>query len=143
MKKPDIQENLKKKGLKSTKHRMAILDILVKKDHPIAAEQIFLEMQKMAISINLSTVYRNLEVLAEKNLVTKLALSGDDRYVYEYNRMIHRHYLICLGCKKILALEDCPIKGYEQQIESETDYQIVGHKLDLYGYCPSCRKNNS
>ncbi|KNZ42069.1 Fur family transcriptional regulator [Acetobacterium bakii] len=140
MKKMTIQEDLKEKGLKSTKHRMAILDILVKKDHPISAEQIFFEIQEMDVAINLSTVYRNLEVLVEKSMVTKLTLSGDNRSVYEYNRMVHRHYLICLGCKKILAIEHCPIKKYEQQIESETDYKIVGHKLDLYGYCPECRE---
>jgi Fur family ferric uptake transcriptional regulator len=143
MRKPDIQEELKKNGMKSTKHRVAILDILIKKDQPISAENIFFEIQKMDVAINLSTVYRNLEALLEKGLVTKLSLSGDSRSVFEYNRKVHRHYLICLGCKKILAIEDCPIKGYEHQIEDETEYQIVGHKLDLYGYCPKCKEKQS
>ncbi|WP_414150762.1 Fur family transcriptional regulator [Acetobacterium carbinolicum] len=142
MKKLDMREKLKNNGMKSTKHRVAILEILIKKDQPVSAENIFFDMQKMDVSINLSTVYRNLEALAEKGLVTKLSLSGDNRSVFEYNKMVHRHYLICLGCKKILAIEHCPIKSYEHQIEDETDYEIVGHKLDLYGYCPKCKKNN-
>jgi len=142
MNKLDMQEELKKNGMKLTKHRLAILEILTQKDQPVSAEKIFFEMQKMDVAINLSTVYRNLEALAEKGLVTKLSLSGDNRAVFEYNRRIHRHYLTCLGCKKILAIEDCPIKGYEHQIEAETGYQIVGHKLDLYGYCPECQKNS-
>ncbi len=140
MKKLDIQEELKKNGMKSTRHRVAILAILINKDQPVSAEKIFFEMQQMAIAINLSTVYRNLDALAEKGLVTKLSLAGDNRAVYEYKQTGHRHYLICLGCREILALEHCPIKGYADQIENETDYEIVGHQLDLYGYCKKCRK---
>jgi Fur family ferric uptake transcriptional regulator len=46
-----------------------------------------------------------------------------------------------LGCKKILSIEHCPLKGYEEILKKETDYAISGHKLDIYGYCPDCQKN--
>lgn len=139
MNKTDFNIELKKNGLKNTKHRSAILNILDMSCQPIAAEQIFHETMKMNLSINLSTVYRTLEILSDKNLVTKLIIDGDNRTLFEINHMLHKHHLICLGCKKILAVEHCPLEDYEIILAKETNYTIAGHKLDIYGYCPECR----
>jgi Fur family ferric uptake transcriptional regulator len=71
----------------------------------------------------------------------RLSIPGDNRALYEMNQMTHRHYLVCLGCKKILAIEHCPLKAYEKALGEKTDYAIAGHKLDIYGYCPECRRS--
>lgn len=133
-------ESLKLCGLKKTKHREAILSILRESTQPISAEDIFLSLKRSNISINLSTVYRILEVLSEKNLITKLSIGGDNKNLYEYNQMVHRHYLVCMECKRIKVIDDCPLKGYEKALADKTDYMISGHKLDIYGICPECRK---
>lgn len=140
-KKTDHENALRRSGLKSTKHRAAILDILEHSDQPMAAEQVYLELGEQKIGVSLSTVYRVLESLVYKNLVTKLSISisGDNRAYFEYNRSGHRHYLVCLGCKKIMAIEHCPLKNYEEALGKEMNYTISGHKLDIYGYCPACQ----
>lgn len=138
----DFSDELVRVGLKSTKQRSAILDILEQSDQPLAAEQVFLELKNRGVSANLSTVYRTLEVLSDRNLAVKLNISGDSRALFEYNRKIHRHYLICLGCKKIMAIHRCPLKDYEKALEEETNYSISGHKLDVYGYCPECQSRS-
>ena len=135
----DYIEMLRNSGLKSTKSRSGILNILAQMDQPISAEQIFLELKKKNISANLSTVYRTLDVLADKNLATRISISGNSRNLYEFNRMNHRHYLVCLGCHKIIAINHCPLADYETKLEKETNYSITGHKLNIYGYCPDCQ----
>ncbi len=142
MKKTDIYSELKRNGLKNTKHRTMILDILKKSSQPISAEQLFEEMLVRKISINLSTVYRTLDTLCDKNLLIKLNVKGDNRTLFEFNHMIHRHHLICLGCKKILAIEHCPLEGYEKVLANETNFTIEGHNLNIYGYCPNCQIHN-
>lgn len=142
MNKTDLGNDLKRNGLKNTKHRTVILNILEKSSQPIATEQIFHEMMGMNISINLSTVYRNLEIIFEKNLVIKLSIDSDNRTLFEFNHLLHRHHLICLGCKKILAIYHCPLENYEEILAKETNYTIAGHKLDIYGYCPNCQIDN-
>ena len=139
MNKSNFFNNLKSNGLKSTQHRIDILNIIEKSSQPIAADQIFEEMQKRGITINLSTVYRTLDTLCNKNLLTKLNIDGDNRTLFEFNRMLHTHHLVCLRCKKILAINSCPLEGYEKDLEKKTDYVIAGHKLNVYGYCPECR----
>jgi len=138
--KANFEENLKKSGLKNTKHRNAVLNILQKSNQPIAAEQVYLQLKQKEIAINLSTVYRTLETLAEKQLATKIIIAGDSRALFEYNQMVHKHYLICLGCKKIISIHHCPLESYEQSLADETGYLIEGHRLDVYGYCPECQK---
>lgn len=116
-----------------------MLDILEQSNQPIAAEDLFFELKKRDESANLSTVYRTLEILVENNFVTKLNISLDSRALFEINRMVHRHYLICLGCKKIIPINHCPLEEYEKSLAEQTNYDISGHKLDIYGYCPVCR----
>lgn len=143
MKQIQFDEILKRCGLKNTKTRLAVLDILEKSEQPVSAEQVFMELKSRHISANLSTVYRTLEVLSEKLIAKKLNIAGDNRTMFEYNRQVHRHYLVCLECKKILPIDFCPIKNYEKTLEEKTNFKISGHKLDVYGYCPECCKKNN
>ena len=134
------EERLKKSGLKTTKSRKAILDTLIKSNQPMAAEQIFLALKEEQIEINLSTVYRTLESLEKKDLVTKISIMDDDRMLYEYNQLGHRHYLVCIACKRIITVQNCPLGSYEKILENETHFNIIGHRLYLYGYCEDCQK---
>ena len=134
-----FEMELKENGLKITRARTAILEILKRSCHPLAAEEIFLNLKSETLKMNLSTVYRTLETLEEAGLITKLGLV-EDKKLYEYNGMGHRHYLVCLGCKRIITIEHCPLHEYEKQLEKDTEFTITGHKLYLYGYCKECAR---
>lgn len=127
-----------KNGLKHTRHRQEILQLLKKSSQPVSAEQIFSELKDLKISINLSTVYRILEMLSNSEIVTKINIGMDNKNLYEYNCMIHRHYLVCLNCSKIFTVKNCPLNDYEKELEKDTDFNITGHKLIMYGYCLDC-----
>lgn len=131
---------LKESGLKNTKHRTTILELLKGISQPITAEQIYCELKEKNISINLSTVYRTLEALSDKELILKHNVTNENKAVFEYNNNVHKHYLVCMGCKKILSIENCPLHDYEKVLEQKTDFIITGHKLDMYGYCPECQR---
>ncbi len=140
MEKADFDKAIKNSGLKSTKSRCAIFDILQQNETPISSEEVYIELKKQGISLNLSTVYRTLDALTDKNLVTRLNITGENKALYELNRIGHRHYLVCLGCKKTMPISGCPLEDYEKELAEETDFLIEGHKLDIYGYCPDCRQ---
>nr|WP_315020881.1 transcriptional repressor [uncultured Aminipila sp.] len=131
---------LKESGLKNTKHRTTILELLEEVKQPVTAEQIYCQLKEKNISINLSTVYRTLETLSVKDLVLKHSVTNESRALFEYNNKTHKHYLVCMGCKKILSIENCPLHEYEKLLEQKTDFIITGHKLDMYGYCPECQR---
>lgn len=133
-----------KVGLRNTKPRNLVYDMLTDLDLPITAEQVFLKLKEVDASISLSTVYRILEIFVEKRLVLKSILSEDNKATFELNRMAHKHHLLCLGCKKMLTVEDCPLDLYEQKLEQMTRFHVTGHRLEILGYCETCndkRKN--
>jgi Fur family ferric uptake transcriptional regulator len=132
---------LKSVGLKNTKHRNSILKILETVESPITAEEIFLELKKQQIAINLSSVYRTLENLVAKEMVLKSNLSGENKALFELMRTGHRHRLICSGCKKMIPIEGCPVAEYEKSLQQQTGFRVTGHKLEIYGYCHECEPN--
>jgi len=62
--------------------------------------------------------------------------------VYALNRMDHKHFLICTTCNNREEITRCPMSTLEKSLANETHYMITGHKLEIYGLCPKCLKNN-
>ena len=135
----DNKDLFASQGIKNTKQRNLIFEALKQSDDPVTAEQIFLKLKEVDASINLSTVYRILNIFVSKNLAIKSSISDDNKAMFEVNRMEHKHHLVCVGCKKILSIEDCPLERYEKSLEEKTDFDIKGHKLEIFGYCPECK----
>lgn len=133
-----VNADLRRCGLKNTRRRNELLGILERGDRPMAAEEMYTALRAGGVAIHLSTVYRTLDILAGKDLIRKLSLPGDGRALYERAGTGHRHYLVCLDCKKILPVGRCPLEDYEKTLEEETHFAISGHQLDVYGYCPEC-----
>ena len=119
--KTDFITALKKKGLKVTKHRNSLLEVLEIENQPLTAEDIFLKLKEQGISINLSSVYRILDTLADNNLIIKYVLGDTNKTFYEINTLKHKHHLVCTSCKKIFPLENCPLSKYESELEDNLD----------------------
>jgi len=136
----DCQHILKNEGLKNTKHRSSIINMIEKSEQPLTAEQIFLELKENNSSINLSTVYRILNVLTDKHILNKS--DYEDKTLFEKNVNEHSHHFICSGCKKMFKISGCPLEGYEKTIHDKLGFDITGHKLELYGLCKDCKINH-
>ena len=137
----DMDELLRSSGLKITNQRRAILSILEQNELPASADEVYNALRERHISVNLSTVYRTMERMSECGLIKKLKIINEEKSYYEFFKVMHRHFLICLNCKKMIPIQGCPLKGYEKALEEKTDYKIAGHRLDIYGYCPECNSD--
>lgn len=136
----DLTTTIRSSGLKNTKHRIRMLEILERSSQPISADRIYARLKEMFGRISLSTVYRSLEALVKNGIVNKISFENNPRTAFEMNRRIHHHFLVCLGCEKIVTLDDCPIKDYERELSESRGFEVIGHKLEIYGYCPDCAK---
>ena len=139
MKNTDI---LSENEIKSTKQRRLILSALQKQSIPETAENIYLAVKKEDDSISLSTIYRALEPFVNKGLVNKSDFSLSEKKMYEMNTKVHKHYLTCNICKKILTVKGCPLEEYEKQLSGQTGFKITEHHLNLSGICPECKSKN-
>lgn len=121
-------------GIKRTEQREALLKILTESKVPMTAEEIF----KNTIGISLATVYRTLEIFCEKGVLVKFSVGKDEKKYYEPAREAHRHYAVCLGCGRMEHVDVCPVHGIKLR-----DFEVTGHRLELYGYCAECKKSES
>lgn len=116
-----------------------VIQILDHALNPMAVDEIFFDMKKKDNTINLSTVYRTMETLLKKNLIVKTTRLDDNRSRYEYNRMEHKHHLVCTRCNRMISVEGCPVEEYVKSLCSKTGFKQTGHRLEIYGVCPACR----
>jgi Fur family transcriptional regulator, ferric uptake regulator len=137
----DNRELFTSLGLKSTRHRSMIYDILRASELPLTTEEIFLRMKGLDAAVSFSTVYRTLDTFAEKGLAVKGGAGEGGKSAFELNCRGHRHRLVCIGCKRVIPLEDCPLDRYEKSLEKKTRFDITAHRLEIFGYCPACKAN--
>lgn len=127
---------LKSKGLKVTKGRIAILQVLFELNKDITADVIFSECKKRGNDINQSTVYRALEQFVEKDIIDKYPLN-DGIFAYCIKKDTHKHLVKCLVCHKEIEVP-CPMKQVEAMVENETGFILTEHNLVMEGVCKDC-----
>lgn len=120
--------------LKITKQRRIMLDYLKKKNTPLSAEMIFLDLPSG--SMNLSTVYRTLEAFEQHHLVEKYYLNS-----IAYYKMVsdeHKHYMVCDNCNNLIEI-DCHVEDYIKEETDKHHFKLRSHDLTIYGLCQDCQ----
>lgn len=126
---------LDKAKLKNTKNRTKILTIFEKTIEPLCAEDIYTKVNK---EINIATIYRNLNTLTDKRILSKV-IFDDGKMYYKLNSSNHTHNLVCTICHNIAPIENCPIDLISKNIKDTTGYEITTHMLEIRGICPKCQ----
>ncbi len=129
---------LKEKNLRMTRQRRMILQQLRSvKSHP-SADELYEMVRKHLPRISLGTVYRNLDILAELGEIQIIEQGGG---LKRFDGESHNHYhLRCLDCGRIAdAHADLTVK-IPEKLETEPEFCVTGHRLELIGYCRTCRQ---
>ncbi len=138
-----IAEQLKERGLKITRQRLAVIETLIeKKDlHPGAA-LIWNEARKKKKGLSLSTVYATLDALWQCGIVKVLQFDKmENRYETDPGEHIN---LVCERCGKILDYPG-PMVVDRTDVAGKTGFSITDGRLEYYGRCRECgaAKGNS
>ncbi|WP_298838652.1 Fur family transcriptional regulator [Clostridium sp.] len=129
---------LKDNNIRVTKARKSILEIILFSSDAINANLIYELLKKEDIKIDLSTVYRTLDLLESKKIVNKFDL-GNNMYNYIINNNSHKHIIECDLCHKKMVI-DCPIPQIEEQIKAKTGITLTESHVYLKGICKDCKK---
>jgi len=122
---------------RNTRQRQVILEELQKlTSHPTAAELYEIVRQRLP-KISLGTVYRNLEHLAQNNIIQKLDISGSEAR-FDGNPARH-HHVCCIHCGRVDDLHDLPADPVGNKLKESNGWKILGYRLDFIGICPECK----
>jgi Fur family transcriptional regulator, ferric uptake regulator len=129
------------KASRSTKQRQLILEELRKVfTHP-TADEVYEMVRCRLPRISLGTIYRNLEKLADHGLIQKLDTGGTQRR-FDGNPDPHYH-IRCMSCGRLDDIPGKATQSLEHLVETLSDYEIWGHRLEFRGLCPQCRAQAS
>jgi Fur family ferric uptake transcriptional regulator len=119
-----------------TRQRSIILEELRRINSHPSADEIFVIVRTRLPRISLGTVYRNLEILTELGDIQKLETGGS---LKRFDGNPKKHYHIrCIGCDRVVDAPLSPLISTGTQIQSATDYKIIGHRFEFLGVCPIC-----
>ena len=134
----DIISYLKHNNIKVTKARKYILEIIISSKEAINANLIYAMLKADNMKIDLSTVYRTLDLLESKKLLNKFDL-GNNMYNYTLITNAHIHTIKCDLCHKKMVI-DCPIPQIEEQIKAKTGITLTESHVYLKGICKECKE---
>ncbi len=118
-------------GLKMTGQRRTILQVLEDaQDHP-SVETVFERAKQRDSSISIATVYRTLSLLDEMDLIVRHEFK-ENFSRYETN-VEHHHHLIDLETGQVIEFQNDEIEKLKEKIANELGFELVDHRLELYG----------
>ncbi|MDP2920626.1 MAG: Fur family transcriptional regulator [Dehalococcoidia bacterium] len=142
-KQPDNQnrmnEELGKKGLRMTPQRLMIIAAIEKSDNHIGADEIYTQVVEKYPNVNISTVYRTLDVLEEMGMVTKTDLGGG-RVQYHPAEKGHHHHLVCRECGKITDLDEAALSVLKETLLRHYNFVADLRHMGIWGYCAKCNR---
>lgn len=120
------------KGITMTHQRRVIAEVIESStDHPDVQE-----IHKRAIEIDpnvsIPTVYRTVSLFQEKQVIEEHRF-GSDRARYEVTSDDHHDHLICVKTGKVIEFQNEEIERLQELIAKELGYDLVDHRLELFG----------
>ena len=134
-----IVNRLKKLGYRLTPQRLMIASAIENTDDHISAEEIYSQVVDKYPNVNISTIYRTLELLEQLGLVTETDLGGG-RVRYHPADKGHHHHLICQECGAVIDLDETVLSPLKDALLREYEFIADLRHLGIFGCCAKCRK---
>jgi Fur family ferric uptake transcriptional regulator len=136
----EVVEALQQIGYRLTPQRMMILEAIADCEGHISAEGIHEAVRTAYPYLDISTVYRTLDLLKSLHLVSETQL-GRGHAQYELLSKGRHHHLICTDCGTILDFPDSFLDPVRAFTEREYDFHAESEHLAIFGICSACRRD--
>lgn len=136
-----IEHLCMERGMKMTGQRRIIARVLSDAtDHP-DVEQVYRRAVELDPRISIATVYRTVRLFEEANILERHDF-GDGRSRYEEATNEHHDHLIDIQSGRVIEFRSQEIEALQRKVAEQHGYQLVGHRLELYGIPADRGKTN-
>jgi len=130
--KVSIEQKCIDKGVKLTDQRKIVAKVMSEShDHP-DVDELYNRVSKIDSKISIATVYRTVKLFEESGILTKHEFKGRKARYEELNEGHHDH-LIDIKSGEIIEFVDYEIEKLQKKVAEKYGYELVDHKLELYG----------
>jgi Fur family transcriptional regulator, ferric uptake regulator len=131
---------LRERGFRMTPQREMVLSVLHQIDGYATADEIYQRVQEISTSVDISTVYRTLELLQEFDLVVSMDPDdGQRRFVLVGVHGAHSH-LQCRVCGALIGVESSEMQSLIDQLRVDYGFEVDVTHLMVPGLCQKCRE---
>jgi Fur family ferric uptake transcriptional regulator len=131
-------KQLREHGFRLTPQREIVLSVLHDIEGFATADDIYERVRGFSSSLDISTVYRTLELLQDFHLVAAVD-PGDGQRRYELLGVHGQHFhLVCRSCGKIMGVEPRAIEAFAERMVEEHGFEIDLEHLSIPGLCQEC-----
>jgi Fur family ferric uptake transcriptional regulator len=130
------QTELRARGYRLTPQRQLVLEAVDRLGHA-TPEELVAEVRKTAGGVNISTVYRTLELLEGLGLVTHAHLGHGAPTYHAVTGEEHVH-LVCRSCEHVAELSPAIVEHLVRDLQTERGFVVdIGH-VTIFGLCRTC-----
>ena len=127
-----VEQKCIKKGVKLTDQRKVIAKVMSDaNDHP-NVDELYNRVSKIDSKISIATVYRTVKLFEEFGILAKHEFKGG-KARYEQLSESHHDHLIDVKSGEIIEFVDQEIEKLQKKVAEKYGYDLVDHKLELYG----------
>ena len=127
-----IEQKCLAKGVKLTDQRKIIARVMSQSnDHP-DVDELYNRVSKIDSKISIATIYRTVKLFEETGILAKHEFKGSKARYEELNESHHDH-LIDVKSGEIIEFVDDEIEKLQKRVADKYGYELVDHKLELYG----------
>ena len=141
---PQAREAIATCGLDPTLNRLLVFSVLFASDHPLTAKEVYEELRQ-GHKLNRVTVYRILDLFAEKGVVSKIS-SGERSFCYcaRFGRWLAGHcHFHCTRCGKVECIDKDFLDLDEEILKNRLALDVQHIELRLDGICTACMEKVS
>jgi Fur family transcriptional regulator, ferric uptake regulator len=131
-----LHSTLRARGYRTTAQRQLVLDAVTALRHG-TPDEICAEVQRTSPAVNISTVYRTLELLEDVGLVTHTHLGHGAPTYHAATDEDHLH-LVCRDCGGVTETDVSVADALVQRLASEHGFVTDVAHFAIYGRCPGC-----
>ncbi len=137
----DLRSRLRDSGYRLTPQRELILDAVERLGHA-TPDEVLAEVRERSAAINVSTIYRTLEVLEELGLVRHAHLN--DRSPTYHSVSEHEHFhMVCRNCHRVVSVDPGVLTELTDRLSADHGFTVdVGH-LTVFGWCRTCAQERA
>lgn len=134
-----IIAKLSERGYRLTPQRVMILSAIEDSDHHISAEEIHAQVAAKYPQVNISTVYRTLELLKRLGLIYEINL-GEGRIRYHSEGKGHHHHLVCQKCGAVIDIDESTLARLKDVLLHRYNFSAQLRHVAIFGLCENCRQ---
>ena len=130
---------LANEGLRMTEQRALVVREIGERTDAFTAEALVDDLRPRGIGR--ATVYRTLELLERRGMLTRMHL--EDCHGYTVCDEGHHHHLLCSGCGAVVPVDATGVEAEIRKLADQLRFQVETHTLEFSGLCEVCQRGKA